>query len=217
MPSAGISASSSRDRNADLWIQNARVTPLREADVWIRHLARALRQSQDADLWIRHLARRERVPRPKVDAKVCLLNHHFDTADLRKSIDEAEKQQSHRRVEANETVEVDLRVNTAKVHVEQQEALLRQTSSNPWSLFNQDVLALKDVKGNKIYGDARARVVAWRDMPVRLRALLGDVGPAKWLQHPFSGYSVHFFCVLLSLQNAGQLFDGVQEGTPVHS
>ena len=99
-------------------------------------------------------------------------------------------------MEANDTVEVDLRVNTAKVHVEQQEALLRQTSSNPWFLFNQDVLALKDAKGNKIYsdyGDARARVVAWRDMPVRLRAVLGDVGPAKWLQHPFSGYSVHFF------------------------
>ena len=99
-------------------------------------------------------------------------------------------------MEANETVEVDLRVNTAKVHMEQQEALLRQTSSNPWLLFIQDVLALKDAKGNKIYSDyggARARVVAWRDMPVRLRALLGDVGPARWLQHPFSGYSVHFF------------------------
>ena len=66
---------------------------------------------------------------------------------------------------------------------------MRQTSSNPWFLFNQDILALKDAKGNKIYsdyGDARARVVAWRDMPVRLRALLGDVGPARWLQHPFS-------------------------------
>ena len=120
-----------------------------------------------------------------------------DAENLRKSIDEAERQQSRRRMEANETVEVDLRLNTAKVHMEQQEALLRQTSSNPsWFLFNQDVLALKDAKGNKIYsdyGDARARVVAWRDMPVRLRALLGDVGPARWLQHPFSGYSVHFF------------------------
>ena len=30
-------------------------------------------------------------------------------------------------------------------------------------------------------------------MPVRLRAFLADVGPAKWLQQPFSGYSVHFF------------------------
>ena len=80
--------------------------------------------------------------------------------------------------------------------MEQQEALLRQTNSNPWFLFKQGVLALKDAKGNKIYsdyGDARARVVAWRDMPVRLRALLGDVGPARWLQHPFNGYSVHFF------------------------
>ena len=36
-------------------------------------------------------------------------------------------------------------------------------------------------------------MVADKDMPVRLRALLGDVGPAKWLQHPFSGYSEHFF------------------------
>ena len=75
------------------------------------------------------------------------------TANLWKSIDEAEQRQSRRRVEANETIEVDLRVNTAKVHVEQQEALLRQTSSNPWFLFNQDVLALKDAKGNKIYSD----------------------------------------------------------------
>ena len=119
-----------------------------------------------------------------------------DAENLRKSIDEAERQQSRRRLEANETVEVDIRVNTAKVHMEQQEALLRQTNSNPWFLFNQGVLALKDAKGNKIYsdyGDARARVVAWRDMPVRLRALFGDVGPARWLQHPFSGYSVHFF------------------------
>ena len=85
-----------------------------------------------------------------------------DTENLRKSIDEAERQQSRRRMEANETVEVDLSVNTAKVHVEQQEALLRQTSSNPWFLFNQDVLALKDATGNKIYsdyGDARARVL----------------------------------------------------------
>ena len=30
-------------------------------------------------------------------------------------------------------------------------------------------------------------------MPVRLRALLGDIGPVKRLQHPFSGYSVLFF------------------------
>ena len=54
----------------------------------------------------------------------------FDTADLRKSIDEAEKRQSRQRVEANETIEFALRVNTAMVHVEQHEALLRQTSSN---------------------------------------------------------------------------------------
>ena len=67
-----------------------------------------------------------------------------DAENLRKSIDETERQQSPRRMEANETVEVDLRENTAKVHMEQQEALLRQTSSNPWFLFNQDVLALKD-------------------------------------------------------------------------
>ena len=56
--------------------------------------------------------------------------------------------------------------------------------------------------GNKVYsdyGDARARVVAWRDMPVRLRALLGDIGPAKWLQHRFSGYSVHLFVRALEL------------------
>ena len=54
-----------------------------------------------------------------------------DAENLRKSIDEAARQQSRRRMEANETVEVDLRVNTAKVYVEQQEALLRQTSSLP--------------------------------------------------------------------------------------
>ena len=120
------------------------------------------------------------------------------------SIDEVEQQQTRRRMEANETVEVDMRVNTAKVHVEQQETLLRQTSSNPWFLFNHDVLALKDAMGNKVYsdyGDARARVVAWRrDMPVRLRALLGDIGPAKWLQHPLAVATVYTsFCELLSL------------------
>ena len=38
----------------------------------------------------------------------------FDTSDLRKSIDEVGK-----RVEANEAVEVDLRVNTAKAPNEQ--------------------------------------------------------------------------------------------------
>ena len=41
-----------------------------------------------------------------------------------------------RRVAAIETVEVDLHVNTAKAHVEQQETLLRKTSSSPWFLFN---------------------------------------------------------------------------------
>ena len=77
----------------------------------------------------------------------------FDTPGLRNSIDEVEQ------LAANETMEIDMRVNTAKVHVEQQETLLRQTGSNPWFLFNQDVLALKDAKGNKVYsdyGDARA-------------------------------------------------------------
>ena len=47
-----------------------------------------------------------------------------------------EQQQTRRRMEANETVEVDMRVNTAKIHVEHQETLLRQTSSTPWFLFN---------------------------------------------------------------------------------
>ena len=81
----------------------------------------------------------------------------FDTSDLRKSIDEVEQQQKRRHAAGNEYVEVDLLVNTAKIHVEQQETLLRQTSSNPWFLFHQDVLALKDAKGNNIYfeyGDA---------------------------------------------------------------
>ena len=73
-----------------------------------------------------------------------------DAENLRKFIDEAERQQSRRRL--------DIRVNnTAKVHMEQQEALLRQTNSNPWFLFN-----LKDVKGNKIYSD------------------YGDAGHARW-------------------------------------
>ena len=72
-----------------------------------------------------------------------------DAENLRKSIDEAERQQSRRRLEANETVEVDIRVNTAKVHMEQQEALLRQTNSNPWFLFNQGVLALRTRRGTR--------------------------------------------------------------------
>ena len=118
-----------------------------------------------------------------------------DTENLRKSIDEAERQQSRRRMEANETVEVDLRVNTAKVHVEQQEALLRQTSSNPWFLFNQDVLAFTDAKGNKIYsdyGDARARVVAWRDS-------LEMLVPQNGCSTPSAATVYTSFCVRLSL------------------
>ena len=87
------------------------------------------------DLWIRHLARRKRVPRPKGGREGVPSEppqpEPADAENLRKSIDEAERQQSRRRMEANETVEVDLRVNTAKVYVEQQEALLRQTSSLP--------------------------------------------------------------------------------------
>ena len=123
--------------------------------------------NQDADLWIRHPARRRKAQGRKVDARFLSVppqSKAFDTADLRKSIDEVEQQQKSRRTAADEYVEVDLRVNTAKAHVEQQEALLRQTSSNPWFLFYQDILALKDAKGNKIYskyGDARARVVSW--------------------------------------------------------
>ena len=96
---------------------------------------------------------------------MCLRNHHslnqLTPKKFQKSIDEAERQQSRRRLEANETVEVDIRVNTAKVHMEQQEALLRQTNSNPWFLFNQDVLALKDAKGNKIYSDYGPPGHAW--------------------------------------------------------
>ena len=193
VPSAGISASSSRERNADLWI-GILESPLRDAMDPAPGAGSSSDPGRDpapgkARKGPQAKGGREGVPSQPPQPKP-LTPQTFESPSTKPRSD------SRRRVEANETIQVDLRVNTAKVHVERQEALLRQTSSNPWFLFNQDVLALKDAKGNKIYsdyGDARARVVAWRDMPVRLRALLGDVGPAKWLQHPFSGYSVHFF------------------------
>ena len=89
-----------------------------------------------------------------------------------------------------------MRVSMAKAFVEEQELLIRRATSNPWCMFYQDVLSLKDARGNNVYsnyGDSRASVVAWKSLPNRLRSLLGDVGPARWLVHPFSRYSVHFF------------------------
>ena len=116
-PSAGISASSNRVRNADLWIRNPQVTLLRDADLWIRHPARP-RQTQDADLWIRHLARRERVNRPRVDAKVYLRNHHslnqVTPRTFGSPLTKPKDSSLRRRIEANEMVEVDLRVNSRR-------------------------------------------------------------------------------------------------------
>ena len=81
-------------------------------------------------------------------------------------------------------------MNTAKIHVEQ-EALLRQTSSNPWFLFNQR-------RGT--------RSTPTTGMPGHAWLLERHVGSAKRLQHPFSGYSVHFFFRAFPLPGHSFLF-----------
>ena len=167
MRSAGISARSSRERNADLLIRNPRVMPLRDADLLIRHPARALRQSQDADLWIRHLARQERVPKPKVDAKVW----------LRKP--STPQTQSRRRVEANETVEVDLRMNTwsSRRHCCARPAVTPAVLVQPGRhrlegrQREQDLLRLRRCQGTRGRLEGHASPSA---------SFSGDVGPAKF-------------------------------------
>ena len=93
-------------RKADIFIRDPQGQPLREADRLIRHQALALRRSQDADLCMTHLATRTRVHGRKVEARACPLHHLSpklstpQTSESPLMIDEVEKQQTHRRVEA---------------------------------------------------------------------------------------------------------------------
>ncbi len=128
----------------------------------------------------------------------------FDFDDLRRVIqeDELRNQTSSegRRVPTEEGIfEVDGRVSTSRLFVEEQEELIRQVSSNPWYYYYQGITTLKDKNGHLVlsdYGDGRVRTTTWRDLPNDLKKTLsakGDMMPDTWAAHPFSGFTVHFF------------------------
>ena len=75
--------------------------------------------------------------------------------------------------------------------------MLLKARHNPWHLFNHGVLHLTDKEGNKMcstYGDPYIKLTPWHVLSHEKRDLLGDeYNWATWMQHPLSGYSLHFF------------------------
>ena len=88
--------------------------------------------------------------------------------------------------------------------IRQQEELseiLQRARTNPWHLFKSGLLRRLDVSGNRMettYGDPLVRTTPFH-LPVRpvLRVLrmlsAGQYTWASWLQHPLSGFGLHFF------------------------
>ena len=75
--------------------------------------------------------------------------------------------------------------------------VLLKARHNPWHLFNHGVLHLTDKEGNKMcstYGDPYVKLTQWHVLSREKRDLLGsEYNWATWMQHPLSGYSLHFF------------------------
>ena len=83
---------------------------------------------------------------------------------------------------------------------QQQEELneiLRKARTNPWHLFKSGLLRRVDDTGMRMetpYGDPLVRITPFHSLPSNLKKLLGDEFTwASWLQHPLSGYGLHFF------------------------
>eukprot|EP00439_Symbiodinium_sp_Y106_P001218 s8213_g1.t1 len=69
--------------------------------------------------------------------------------------------------------------------------------TNPWHLFKSGLL-------QTTYGDPLVRTTPFHRLPASLKdALGGEYNPASWLQHPLSGFGVHFFLKAFELGNTG--------------
>ena len=98
--------------------------------------------------------------------------------------------------ESGDTVHGKVDAHRLQKEEELSEVLLK-ARHNPWHLFNHGVLHLTDKEGNKMcstYGDPYVKLTPWHVLSQEKRDLLGEeYNWATWLQHPLSGYSIHFF------------------------
>ena len=129
----------------------------------------------------------------------------FNKEEIKKLIIEAELEEA-RKAETTQAgtsrpyergEEVHGRVNVERHRAEELNTVLRQASTNPWFLYKQGVLKLRDAEGGILttnYGDGLARVTRWATLPAALRESMGsDFGIVQWLRHPLSGYGIHLF------------------------
>ena len=83
---------------------------------------------------------------------------------------------------------------------QQQEELneiLHRARTIPWHLFKSGLLRRVEDAGMRMetpYGDPLVRITPFHSLPSNLKTVLGDEFTwASWLQHPLSGYGLHFF------------------------
>ncbi|CAE7792897.1 unnamed protein product [Symbiodinium sp. KB8] len=98
--------------------------------------------------------------------------------------------------EAGDTVHGKMDARRAQQEEELRQ-VLRKARTNPWHLFGHGLLHRVDQAGNNMYstyGDALVKTTPWDSLPAKTRKLLGgNYIWATWLQHPMSGYGIHFF------------------------
>ena len=130
---------------------------------------------------------------PKVTVKeLRRLIEEEETRNLRA----AETMEMGRAIPFERGVEVEGRVDTGKVRIEKMQSAFDRLNANPWFLYEQGHLKLRNSMGRRVrtdLGDHPARCTPWASLDRALRERLGDVGPAEWWRHPLSGYSVALF------------------------
>ncbi|CAE7695416.1 unnamed protein product, partial [Symbiodinium necroappetens] len=103
--------------------------------------------------------------------------------------------------EAGDTVHGKMDARRAQQEEELRQ-VLRKARTNPWHLFGHGLLHRVDQAGNKMYstyGDA-LKTTPWDSLPAKTRKLLGgNYIWATWLQHPMSGYGIHFLLKVFEL------------------
>ena len=90
------------------------------------------------------------------------------------------------------------KVDASKIRQQEELAeILQPARTNPWHLFKSGLL-------QTTYGDPLVRTTPFHRLPASLKdALGGEYNPASWLQHPLSGFGVHFFLKAFELGNTG--------------
>ena len=89
------------------------------------------------------------------------------------------------------------KLDASKIRQQEELTILQRARTNPWHLFKSGLLRRLDASGTRMettYGDPLVRTTPFHLLPASLKdALGGQYTWASWLQHPLSGFGLHFF------------------------